>query len=65
MISDLAIMISMNMFTCCLMFELWITHPTHFVGDWLRGAITLLIFAAAALMLGYYGAEWVLANHWG
>ena len=62
MISDLALYVVLNMFTCYLMFECMLTHPTHFRGDWQRGAVTWLIFALGAVMLGYYDSQWVFTN---
>jgi hypothetical protein len=62
MISDVALYIVLNMITCYLMFECILAHPTRFRGDWIRGAITFLIFATGAVMLGYYSARWVIDN---
>jgi len=61
-ISDLALYLVLNMTTCYLMIECAITHPTHFRGDWLAGAVTLLIFSLGAVMLGYYGTQWISTN---
>lgn len=62
MISDLALYIVLNMITCYLMFECFVTHPTRFRGDWQAGAVTLLIFAMGAVMLSYYGTRWIIDN---